>query len=156
MKLKVGQKAPDFSLSDQNLKIHSLKDYKGKWVLLYFYPKDNTPGCTIEACAIRDNYPDFKKLDIVVFGVSTDSIESHVKFSDKFDLPFILLSDNEKKVVEDYGVWGMKKFLGREYMGISRISFLIDPEGNIAKIYPKVKPADHARKVLEDLQELMN
>lgn len=155
MELIVGQKAPDFSLSDQNGNIHSLKDSKGKWVLLYFYPKDNTPGCTVEACAIRDNYPDFKKLGISVFGISTDSVESHEKFSNKFDLPFTLLSDNEKKVVEDYGVWRLKKMMGREYFGILRMSFLVDPEGNIAKIYPKVKPAEHAKEVLNDLQELM-
>jgi len=145
MELKVGQKAPDFSLSDQNGAKHSLIDYKGKWILLYFYPKDNTPGCTQEACAIRDSYPDFEKLGITVFGVSTDSVASHEKFASKFGLPFILLSDNEKEVIGKYDIWRFK-----------RISFLIDPEGNIAKIYPKVKPAEHAQEVLHDLNELMN
>jgi len=145
MELKVGQKAPDFSLSDQNGVNHSLKKYKGTWILLYFYPKDNTPGCTQEACAIRDSYPDFKKLGITVFGVSTDSVVSHEKFASKFGLPFTLLSDNEKEVIGKYDIWRFK-----------RISFLIDPEGNIAKIYPKVKPAEHAQEVLHDLNELMN
>lgn len=155
MELKVGQKAPDFLLSDQNGKQHSLKENKGKWILLYFYPKDNTSGCTTEACTIRDNYTDFKKMKIKVFGISTDSVESHEKFANKFELPFTLLSDNEKKVVGKYGVWQLKKMMGREYHGIVRMSFLIDPDGKIAKIYPKVKPAEHAHQVLNDLQELM-
>lgn len=155
MALKVGQKAPDFSLSDQNEKTHALKDYKGKWILLYFYPKDNTPGCTKEACGIRDNYPDFKKLKIQVFGVSKDSVDSHKKFADKFELPFTLLSDTEKKTLEAYGVWQLKKMMGREYYGIVRMSFLIDPNGKVAKIYPKVKPAEHAKEVLDDLLKLM-
>lgn len=155
MELEVGHNAPEFSLSDQKGDSHSLKDYKGKWILLYFYPRDNTPGCTKEACAIRDSYPDFEKLNIKVFGVSTDSVESHEKFANKFELPFTLLSDHEKKMVEDYGVWRLKKMAGREYFGILRMSFLIDPNGKIAKIYPKVKPAEHAAQVLADLQELM-
>jgi thioredoxin-dependent peroxiredoxin len=155
MELEVGQNAPEFSLSDQKGDKHSLKDYKGRWVLLYFYPRDNTPGCTKEACAIRDSYPDFEKLNIKVFGVSTDSVERHEKFASKFELPFTLLSDHEKKTVEDYNVWRLKKMAGREYFGILRMSFLIDPNGKIAKIYPKVKPAEHAAQVLDDLQELM-
>ncbi len=155
MELEVGQNAPEFSLSDQKGDKHSLKDYKGRWVLLYFYPRDNTPGCTKEACAIRDSYPGFEKLNIKVFGVSTDSVERHEKFASKFELPFTLLSDHEKKTVEDYNVWRLKKMAGREYFGILRMSFLIDPDGKIAKIYPKVKPAEHAAQVLDDLQELM-
>jgi len=156
MSLKLGDKAPAFTLPDQKGKMHSLKDYKGKWVLIYFYPKDDTPGCTKEACAIRDNYPKFKKLKIQVFGVSADKVAKHEKFADKYDLPFTLLSDEEKTMIKDYGVWGKKKFMGREYMGINRMSFLIDDKGKIAKVYPKVKPADHAEEVLEDIKEPMN
>ncbi|MBI3274334.1 MAG: thioredoxin-dependent thiol peroxidase [Candidatus Colwellbacteria bacterium] len=149
--LKPKNKAPKFSLSDQNGRVHSLSENKGKWVLLYFYPKDDTPGCTKEACSIRDGWPAFKKLNCVVWGVSADSIKSHKNFSDKHKLPFTILSDENKEVINLYGVWGKKKFMGREYMGIKRISFLIDPEGFIYKIYKYVKPADHASEVLADL-----
>ena len=154
MKLKPNQKAPIFKLPDQDGKIHSLEDYKGKWVLLYFYPKDDTPGCTKEACAIRDSFPDFKKLKITVLGVSTDSVKSHGKFVEKYKLPFTLLSDESKSLVEKYGVWAKKKFMGREYMGTLRTSFLINPEGKIAKIYENVKPEIHAEEVLEDTKNL--
>lgn len=153
-KLKAGDKAPDFKLPSQDNEIHSLKDLKGQWVLLYFYPKDDTPGCTTEACAIRDNYPAFKKLGIKVFGMSADPVKKHQKFADKYDLPFTLLSDEEKTTLKAYGVWSKKKFMGREYMGILRQSFLIDPKGKIAKVYEKVKPAEHAEEVLEDLKAL--
>ena len=153
MKLKIGDKAPPFSLPDQNGTPHSLKDYKGKWVLLYFYPKDNTPGCTVEACTIRDTYGDFENMGTIVLGVSTDSVASHGKFADKYDLPFPLLADEQKELVKAYGVWGKKKFLGREYMGTNRMSFLIDPAGKIAKVYESVKPPKHAKEVLEDLEK---
>jgi len=155
MKLSVGDKAPVFSLPDQEGKIHDLKDYKGEWVLLYFYPKDDTPGCTKEACMLRDNFPAFKKLQVHVFGASVDSVKKHAKFAEKYELPFMLLADEEKTLVNDYGVWGKKKFMGREYLGISRVSFLIDPSGNIAKIYEDVKPAEHAQEVLEDIKKFM-
>lgn len=148
---QIGAPAPEFSLKDQNEMVHNLHDYRGKWVLLYFYPKDNTPGCTKQACAIRDEFPSFAKLNCVVFGISTDSEKSHKKFEEKFALPFTLLADTEKKVVHDYGVWAPKKFMGREFLGTLRTSFLIDPEGNIAKIYEKVKPEEHADEVLRDL-----
>ena len=148
MKLKVGQKAPVFELPDQDGKIHKLSDYKGKFVLLYFYPKDDAPGCTIEACSIRDNFSSFKKIKTIVLGVSADSIKSHKKFEEKYSLPFPLLSDKNKKVIKAYGVWGKKKFMGREYMGIKRTSFLINPDGKISKIYEDVKPAHHASEVL--------
>ena len=154
IEIKAGQKAPSFTLLDQNGTKHSLKDEVGNWVLLYFYPRDNTPGCTVEAKAIRDEWKKFRKFNCTVFGVSTDSVESHKKFADKQSLPFTLLADTEKKVVEKYGVWQQKKFMGKEFMGIVRMSFLIDPEGNIAKVYPKVKPARHAEEVLEDLKRL--
>jgi len=150
--LKEGAKAPAFTLPDQTGKKHSLKDYKGKWVLLYFYPKDDTPGCTTEACTIRDSYSGFQKSKIVVLGVSVDSVKSHEKFAKKYELPFTLLSDEDKKVVKAYGVWGKKKFMGREYMGTNRTSFLIDRNGKISKIYEQVKPAFHAGKVLDDIQ----
>lgn len=153
MKLKIGDKAPAFSLPDQDGTTHSLKDYKGKWVLLYFYPKDNTPGCTVEACTIRDTYGDFENMGTVVLGVSTDSVASHGKFAEKYDLPFPLLADEQKELVKAYGVWGKKKFLGREYMGTNRMSFLIDPTGKIAKVYESVKPPKHAKEVLEDLEK---
>ncbi len=155
MKLHPGDKAPEFSLPDQAGKMHSLVDYTGKWVLLYFYPKDDTPGCTQEACSIRDSFPKFKKLQIEVLGVSVDSAKSHAKFVKKYMLPFTLLADEEKTVVHAYDVWGMKKFMGREYMGTSRTSFLINPKGEIAKIYENVKPAVHVEEVLGDLKGLL-
>jgi peroxiredoxin Q/BCP len=152
--LKTNDIAPDFTLTDQNGESHTLSALRGAWVLLYFYPKDDTPGCTKEACAIRDNYPAFKKLGIVVFGVSTDSEASHQKFAEKYDLPFTLLADPQKRVVEKYGVFGARKFMGKEYLGVSRTSFLIAPDGTIAKIYESVKPEAHADEVLADLAKL--
>lgn len=154
MKLMVGNKAPDFQVPDQEGKLHTLKQYKGTWVLLYFYPKDDTPGCTKEACAFRDNFPKFKKLDAIVLGVSVDSSAKHGKFIEKYQLPFTLLADVEKELVSAYDVWGKKKFMGREYMGTFRTSFLIDPQGKIAKIYEEVKPDVHAEEVLADLKGL--
>jgi peroxiredoxin Q/BCP len=153
MKLKIGDKAPDFKLKDQTGKEHSLASYSGKSVLLYFYPKDDTPGCTKEACEIRDNFSVFKKLKLVIIGVSADSVNSHKKFSEKYNLPFILLADENKKVVKIYGAWERKKFMGREYYGIKRISFLIDPKGNIEKIYENVVPANHAKEVISDIDK---
>ena len=146
-------KAPLFEAKDQNGKTHSLASYAGSWVLLYFYPKDDTPGCTKEACMIRDSYPDFKKLGITVLGVSADSEKSHKKFEEKYDLPFTLLSDTEHAIGKAYGAWGMKKFMGRTYEGMSRVSYLIDPKGMIAKVYDKVKPEIHAEEVLRYLQD---
>lgn len=150
----VHSQAPDFTLSDQDGKTHSLSDYKGKWVLLYFYPKDDTPGCTIEACTIRDQFKDFKEIGAEVLGVSTDSVDSHRKFANTYELPFTLLADPNKEVVGRYGVFGEKKFMGRTYMGTHRTSFLIDPSGIIAKVYEKVKPELHAAEVIADLREL--
>lgn len=152
--LKVGQKAPVFTLLDQNGEKVSLSGFLGQWVLLYFYPKDDTPGCTKEACAIADVHPSFEKLDAVVLGVSTDSAVSHKKFETKYQLPFRLLADTNKKVLERYGVWGEKSLYGRKYRGTMRMSFLIDPKGKIAKIYHKVKPEAHAQEVLDDLKGL--
>jgi len=154
MALKVNQKAPSFKLPDQDGKVHSLADYQGQWLLLYFYPRDNTPGCTKEACQLRDNFADFKKDNAAVLGVSADSVTSHNKFSDKHKLLFPILSDSDKKTIKAYDAWGEKKFMGRSFLGIKRISFLIDPAGKIAKVYNKVKPADHALEVLNDIKIL--
>jgi peroxiredoxin Q/BCP len=152
MKLNVGDKAPDFNLSDANGKTHKLSDFNGKKLLIYFYPKDNTPGCTKEACSLRDNLPDFSKLKTQVVGISGDSIDSHAKFSQKYNLNFLLLADTERKVLEKYDVWQKKSMYGRFFMGILRTSFLIDEKGKILKIYEKVKPDLHSLQVLSDLK----
>lgn len=152
---KVGTRAHDFTLPDQDGRGYALPDYRGKWMLLYFYPKDDTPGCTIEACAIRDQFKDFKKIGAAVLGVSTDSVKSHKKFADAYELPFTLLADEHKEVVGKYGVFGEKKFMGRTYMGTRRSSFLIDPTGEIANIYEKVKPETHAAEVIADMKSFV-
>ena len=149
-----GDPAPDFTLPDQEGVQHHLADYRGSWVLVYFYPKDDTSGCTKEACAIRDQYPAFEKLEAKVFGISKDSVASHEKFAAKYDLPFTLLADEAKEVLELYGVWGKKKMYCKEYFGTKRMSYLIDSQGNISKIYKKVKPEAHAEEVLQDIQAL--
>jgi len=143
----------DFSLTDQNGQTHKLSSYQGKWVLLYFYPKDNTPGCTKEACGFRDSLNDLKEHNVFVLGVSADSVSSHQKFSQKYQLNFPLLSDEKKEVIKAYGAWGKKKFMGREFEGILRISFLINPKGEIVKKYDKVKPEIHAKEVLKDIKK---
>jgi peroxiredoxin Q/BCP len=148
--------APAFSLPDQDGKMHSLADYRGEWVLLYFYPKDDTPGCTKQACAIRDSFPSFKELSAVVLGISVDSVKSHRKFADKYELPFTLLADENKEVVNLYGVWGPKKMMGREFDGTFRTSFLVNPEGVIEKVYENVDPDSHAATALADLKMLQN
>jgi len=152
-KVQAGQLAPDFTLLDQSGTAHQLAAYRGQWVLVYFYPKDDTPGCTTEACGLRDRFAEFRKLKAVVLGISVDSVESHKKFADKFKLPFPLLSDKQRTVVQAYGVWGERQFMGKTSMGISRTSFLIDPKGKIAKIYPKVKPEEHTDEILKDLTQ---
>jgi thioredoxin-dependent peroxiredoxin len=155
MKMPVeGAVAPPFSLPDQDGQEHALSDYAGKWVLLYFYPKDDTPGCTIEACTIRDQFQDFQSIGAVVLGVSTDSVESHRKFASAYELPFTLLADAHKEVVGAYGVFGERKFMGKTYMGTSRTSFLIRPDGTVAKVYTNVKPEKHAAEVIADLKAL--
>ena len=150
---QVGEAAPAFRLQDQNGDWRQLEDYRGKWLAIYFYPKDDTPGCTTEACGIRDRFAEFQKIKAIVLGISVDSVESHKKFADKFKLSFPLLADTQKQVVQAYGVWGPRQFLGKEYMGIARTSFLIDPQGKIAKIYPKVKPEEHTDEILKDLAQ---
>jgi peroxiredoxin Q/BCP len=148
LKLKEGAKAPQFTAATSGGGKVSLSDYKGSNVILYFYPKDDTPGCTKEACAFRDHFAEFKRKGAVVLGVSTDPVKSHDKFVEKFKLPFTLLADDDKKIVEAYGVWGEKMFMGRKYMGTHRVTFLIGPDGKIRKIWPTVKPEEHAEEVL--------
>ncbi len=148
--------APDFTLSDQDGTNHTLSDYRGQWVLVYFYPKDDTPGCTIEACELRDRMEELNNLKIQVFGISKDDVKSHKKFADKFHLMFPLLADTEKAVMQQYDVWGERSFMGKKYMGVSRSSYLIDPKGMIATVYEKVKPKDHAREVAADVAALTN
>ncbi len=155
MELSVGAIAPEFSLPDGDGNTVSLADYRGQYVVLYFYPRDNTPGCTKEACGFRDAYDDYTGKDVVVLGVSTDDAKSHTKFTTKHNLPFPLLTDADGAVSTQYESYGPKKFMGKEYVGITRRTFIIDPDGKIAKIYPKVKPEPHAQQVLADLAELM-
>ena len=143
--------APDFTLPDQDGVVHSLSQYRGSWVLLYFYPKDATPGCTTEACSLSEALPNFTNVSATVLGVSADSVASHKKFAEVQNLSITLLSDTEKTMLKDYGAYGPKTFMGRTYDGISRISYLIDPRGRIARVYDKVKPAEHAAQVLADL-----
>ena len=151
LKLKEGDLASGFcALTNGGGKV-SLADFKSKNVILYFYPKDDTPGCTREACAFRDHFDELKEKGAVVLGVSTDQVKSHDKFAEKFRLPFTLLADEDKEIVEAYGAWGQKSFMGRKYMGTHRVTFLIGPDGRIKKIWPKVKPAEHAEEVLAAL-----
>ena len=153
MALKVGDKAPEFNLKDSFEKDVSLKDFKGKRIILYFYPKDNTPGCTKEACNFKENWELLKKNNIIVIGISKDNANSHKNFIDKFDLPFILLTDPEPFIVSSaYESYGLKKFMGKEYMGMMRNTFLIDTDGNIEKIYIKVKAAIMADHIIADLE----
>jgi len=148
--------APDFNLPDQKGKIHSLSDYKGGWLVVYFYPKDNTPGCTKEACSFRDNSQEFSKMGVNIIGISKDDVSSHKKFAEKYHLNFPLLSDPEHKVIEAYGAWGKKKFMGREFFGTIRSTFLISPEGEIIKEYKSVNPLTHTSQILGDLKRLKN
>ena len=149
--LKVGDPAPAFTAKTNGGQTVSLADYAGRHVVLYFYPKDDTPGCTKEACAFRDGFADFTKQGAVVLGVSADSVKAHDKFVLKFRLPFPLLADEDKSIVQAYGVWGEKTFMGRRYQGIHRVTFLIGPDGRIKQIWPQVKPAEHAAEVLAAL-----
>ena len=151
MPISVGIPAPDFDLLDDVNTHHKLSDYAGKNVVLYFYPKDDTPGCTTEACNFRDDYSAYEKNDVIVLGVSPDSVKSHAKFKKKFDLQFPLLADDEHKVCELYGAWGLKKKFGREYEGVLRTTFLIDPNGVVKKVYENVRPAEHSKEILADL-----
>lgn len=149
--IEIGKKAPDFSLPDQDGVTRKLSDYRGKPVVLYFYPKDDTPGCTKEACSFRDSFADYRKAGIEVLGVSIDDENSHRKFREKYDLPFTLLADKDKKVVEKYGVWVEKTNYGKKYMGIARKTFLIDKDGIVTYIFDKVNTEEHASEVMEKL-----
>ena len=151
--LEKGTKAPDFTLFDKEGKEVSLSDFYGRKVVLYFYPKDNTPGCTRQACAFAQNFEEFKKLDAVVIGISKDSVASHVKFAEKFELPFVLLSDPEHKVIEAFGAWQEKKNYGKVYFGTARSTFVIDENGIIEKVMPKVKPDTNAEEILAYLKQ---
>ncbi|SDR09031.1 thioredoxin-dependent thiol peroxidase [Virgibacillus salinus] len=153
MSVEIGKQAADFSLPSQDGKEVSLSDFKGKHVVLYFYPKDMTPGCTTEACDFRDAQESFSELDAVIIGVSPDPVERHQKFIDKHDLPFLLLADEDHKVAEDYDVWKLKKNFGKEYYGIERSTFIIDKEGNLQQEYRKVKVEGHVEKALEFIRE---
>ncbi|MBI2404808.1 thioredoxin-dependent thiol peroxidase [Candidatus Gottesmanbacteria bacterium] len=147
-------KAKDFNLPDQDGVMHSLSQYKGKWVVVYFYPKDDTPGCTKEACNFRDALGDLQKLGVVILGVSKDSVASHKKFSEKYHLNFPILSDESKETIKAYHAWGEKKFMGKTFEGIFRTTYLIDGQGEVRKAYKKVDPASHATEILHDMKLL--
>ena len=147
--LTVGMLAPAFTARDQNDVSHSLAQYRGNWVLIYFYPKDDTPGCTAEACSLRDGYGQFLSKGYEILGVSPDSVKKHVKFQEKYNLPFSLLADEDHSVANAYGVWGQKKFMGRTYDGIHRTTFVIDEQGKIERIIEKVDTAKHAEQLIE-------
>ncbi len=154
MPLPVGAPAPDFALPDETGTLRRLSDYRGQPVLLYFYPKDDTPGCTAEACAFRDDYSAYQRAGVVILGVSPDSPRSHARFKAKHQLPFPLLADEEHQVCELYQVWGPKKFMGREYQGVHRTTYLIDRQGVIAHVFENVRPAEHSAEVLVLLPSL--
>ena len=154
MPLSAGTPAPEFNLVDQNGKKHNLSDYKGEPIVLYFYPRDDTPGCTKEACNFRDDYSEYLEAGVTILGVSPDEVDSHAKFVNKYELPFTLLADSDHLVSERYGAWGPKKMFGREYEGILRTTFLIDGDGNINKVFKNVRPANHSKDVLKVIAEL--
>lgn len=149
-------KAYNFELPDQDGKTHKLSDYLGKWVIVYFYPKDDTPGCTKEACNFRDGSSEYTKRNVEIIGISKDSVASHKKFADKYSLNFTLLADPDHSTIEKFGAWGKKKFLGKEYDGIFRNTVLIDPKGEIVKEYKGVNPLTHSGEILKDLDQLQN
>ncbi len=151
--LKEGTPAPQFSLPDETGAIRNLSDFAGQTIVLYFYPKDDTPGCTTEACNFRDDYSAYEQAGVTILGVSPDSPKSHAKFKAKFNLPFSLLADEQHELCEQFGVWGPKKFMGREYMGVARATFVIGPDAVIKKVFENVKPADHSAEVLAAVRE---
>ena len=154
MPIESGIPAPEFELPDETGTLRRLSDFRGKPVVLYFYPKDDTPGCTAEACNFRDDYSAYEKAGVEILGVSPDTVKSHLKFKQKFGLPFPLLADKDRQVCELYDVWALKKFMGREYMGVLRTTFLIDAEGQIVRVFEQVKPAEHSAELLAELSVL--
>ncbi len=152
--IPAGIPAPNFSLSDDTGQIRNLSDLRGKSVVLYFYPEDDTPGCTKEACNFRDDYSAYDKAGVIILGVSPDSVDSHVKFKQKFQIPFALLADEGHKVCDLYGVWGDKTYMGKDYEGVLRTTFLIGPDGKILKVFEKVRPAQHSQELLEAIQSV--
>lgn len=152
MPIQAGIEAPDFTLPDENGELQTLSDYRGEPVVLYFYPKDDTPGCTKEACGFRDDYSAYEEAGVTILGVSPDSPEKHTKFKAKYNLPFTLLADEDHQVADLYGVWGPKKFMGRSYEGIHRTTFLIDAQGQILRVFENVKPDIHSAEILEALK----
>jgi len=153
MPIPVGIEAPEFTLEDENGTPHRLSEYRGNPVVLYYYPKDDTPGCTKEACNFRDDYSAYQAAGVVILGVSPDNAKSHSKFKVKYELPFTLLADEGHQVCLMYGVWGLKKYMGREYEGVLRTTFLIDPEGRVARVFENVKPEQHSVEILATLKE---
>lgn len=151
--LKVGDKAPDFELKTDDGEVHRLKDSQGKRVVLFFYPKANTPGCTVEACGFRDDFSVFEGIDVEILGISPDTVRRQLNFKNKFDLPYTLLADADHEVAELYGVWGWKKFMGRDYEGVNRTTFIIDKDGMISHVFEGVKPEGHSGEVLEVLEK---
>jgi thioredoxin-dependent peroxiredoxin len=153
MAIKEGTPAPQFNLPDETGAIRNLSDFAGQTIVLYFYPKDDTPGCTTEACNFRDDYSAYEQAGVTILGVSPDSPKSHTKFKEKFNLPFSLLADEQHELCEQLGVWGPKKFMGREYMGVNRTTFVIGPDGIVKKVFENVKPAEHSVEVLDAVRE---
>lgn len=153
MPIEQGTTAPDFALQDETGTTRRLSDYQGKPLVLYFYPKDDTPGCTKEACAFRDDYSAYQEAGLEILGVSPDSPGSHKKFKEKYQLPFTLLADQDHKVADAFGVWGPKKFMGKSYEGVLRTTFLINEQGEIVRVYENVKPSEHSAEILEDLKK---
>ncbi len=149
--LQKGTQAPSITLQDSQGNTHTLSDYKGQTIVVYFYPRDDTPGCTTEACSFRDDYSAFKEAGVEIIGISPDTVESHQKFSEKYELPFTLLADPDHEVSKAYQVWGKKKSFGREYEGVFRTTFIIDSEGKIKRIFENVKPSEHSQEVLEEV-----
>lgn len=156
MAIQIGNQAPEFTLPDQQGIMHNLTQYRGQWIVLYFYPKDDTPGCTKEACSFRDNFESLKERGIVVLGVSKDTQASHKKFADKYNLNFTLLSDESAEMIKQYEAFGEKKFMGKTFQGVHRITYIIDPQGIIRKVYEKVKVDEHAQEILRDINMLSN
>jgi peroxiredoxin Q/BCP len=152
MPIPAGIPAPEFTLQDDTGQSRSLSDYRGQPLVLYFYPKDDTPGCTTEACNFRDDYSAYQQAGVTILGVSPDTVKSHIKFKAKFGLPFPLLADVDHRVCELYGVWGRKKLMGREYDGVFRTTFIIDSQGKVARVFENVKPAEHSNEVLQALK----